>query len=74
MKSVPKLEHDFILNELEYRACRSWLDGANAETIRHPLDYPELEIERRRMKALLAEYEQNWRRSNAASANNLGRS
>jgi len=73
MKIVPKLEHDFILNELEYETCKSWLDEANAEIIRHPLDDPELGIERRRVKALLAEYEQNWRRSNAASGNNLSR-
>jgi hypothetical protein len=36
---------------------------ANEETIRHPLDDPELEMHRQRIKALVAEYENNWRQS-----------
>ena len=63
MKPVPKLANDYILNESEYQACKAWLAEANQETIRHPLDNPELETQRRRIKGLVAEYEQNWRHS-----------
>ena len=63
MKTVPKLVNDFILNESEYRSCKAWLEEANEETIRHPLDNPELETQRRQIKGLVAEYEQNWRHS-----------
>ena len=63
MKPTPKLQNDFILNESEYQACKTWLGQANEETIRHPLDDPELEMQRQRMKALVAEYENNWRHS-----------
>ena len=48
MKPTPKLVSDFIVNETEYRACKAWLADANEETIRHPLDNPELEMQRRR--------------------------
>jgi hypothetical protein len=63
MKPTPKLRNDFIVNEDEYQACKAWLCQANEETIRHPLDDPKLEMERRRIKALIAEYEENWRHS-----------
>jgi hypothetical protein len=63
MKPVPKLQNDFILNESEYQACQTWLAQANKETIRHPLGNPELEMQRQRIKSLIAEYEQNWRHS-----------
>ena len=59
MKPVPKLANDYILNEGEYQACKAWLTEANEETIRHPLDDPELEMHRRRMKGVVSEYEQN---------------
>jgi hypothetical protein len=61
MKPVPSLQNDFILNETEYQACREWLAEANEETIRHPLDDPELEVQRRRIKGFVDEYEENWR-------------
>ena len=61
MEPVPKLRNDYILNESEYRACKAWLAKANEETIRHPLDDAELEVARRRIKALVAEYEEHWR-------------
>lgn len=61
MRPPPKLQNDFIVDESEYQACKAWLAEANEETIRHPLDDPELEIERRRTKGLVAEYEENWR-------------
>jgi len=61
MKPVPSLQNDFIVNENEYLACKAWLAQANAETIRHPLDDPELEIQRRRINGLVSEYEKNWR-------------
>ncbi len=61
MQRVPKLQNDFILNETEYQACNAWLAEANEETIRHPLDDSDLEMQRRRIKALVAEYEENWR-------------
>jgi len=61
MKPVPKLLNDFILNESEYQACQTWLAEANEETIRHPLGNPELEMQRQRIKSLIAEYERNWR-------------
>lgn len=63
MKTVPKLVNDFILNEREYRSCKAWLAEANEETIRHPLDNPELETQRRLITGLVTEYEQNWRHS-----------
>lgn len=63
MKSIPKLLNDFILNESEYQACKAWLAEASEETIRHPLGNPELEMQRQRIKGLIAEYEQNWRHS-----------
>jgi hypothetical protein len=63
MKPTPKLQNDFIVNESEYRACKAWLGQANEETIRHPLDDPELEIHRQHINALVAEYEDNWRHS-----------
>ena len=63
MKPVPKLLNDFILNESEYQACQTWLAEATEETIRHPLGNPELEMQRQRIKSLIAEYEQNWRHS-----------
>jgi len=59
MKPVPKLLNDFILNDSEYQACQTWLAEANEETIRHPLGNPELEMQRQRIKSLIAEYEQN---------------
>jgi len=61
MRSLPTLRNEFIINEREYQACRTWLAEANEETIRHPLDDPELEIQRRNMAGLVAEYELNWR-------------
>jgi hypothetical protein len=61
MKPVPKLVNDFILNESEYQSCKAWLAEANEETIRHPLDDPELETQRQRIKGLVTEYEHNWR-------------
>jgi hypothetical protein len=60
MKPVPKLANDYILNESEYQACKAWLVEANEETIRHPLDNPELEMQRQRIKGLVIEYERNW--------------
>jgi hypothetical protein len=63
MKPAPKLPNDFIVNESEYQACKAWLYQANEETIRHPLDDPELEMQRQRIKALVAEYQNNWRNS-----------
>lgn len=63
MKSPPKLHNDFIVDESEYQACKAWLNQANEETILHPLDDPELEIQRQRIKGLVAEYEENWRHS-----------
>ena len=63
MKPVPKLLNDFILTESEYQACKAWLADANEETVRHPLDNPELEMQRQRIKSLIAEYEHNWRHS-----------
>ncbi|HXU16102.1 MAG TPA: hypothetical protein VN708_13310 [Terriglobales bacterium] len=63
MKTLPKLLNDFILNESEYRSCKAWLAEANEETMRHPLGNPELEMQRQRIKSLVAEYEQNWRHS-----------
>jgi hypothetical protein len=63
MKATPKLHNDFIVNESEYQACKAWLLQANEETVRHPLDDPELEMQRQRIKALVAEYEKNWRNS-----------
>lgn len=61
MKPVPSLQKDFILNETEYQSCKKWLAEANEETIRHPLDDPELEVQRRRIKEFVDEYEENWR-------------
>ena len=63
MRNSPKLRYDFILNEAERRACRLWLEEADAETVRHPLEDPHLEFERQRVKGLLAEYERNWQES-----------
>ena len=63
MKSVPKLVNDFILNESEYCSCKAWLVEANEETILHPLGNPELDMQSRRITALVTEYEQNWRHS-----------
>ncbi len=63
MKPTPKLQNDFIVNESEYQACKAWLDQADEETIRHPLDDPELEMQRQRIKALVSEYTKNWRHS-----------
>jgi hypothetical protein len=63
MKSTPKLQNDFIVNESEHQACKAWLDQADEETIRHPLDDPELEMQRQRIKALVTEYAKNWRHS-----------
>lgn len=63
MKPPPKLENDFIVNASEYQACRAWLNQANEETILHPLDDSELEMQRQRIKGLVAEYEENWRHS-----------
>ena len=61
LTKVPALPNGFITDESEYQACTAWLAAANQETILHPLDNPELEIQRRRMKELVAEYEENWR-------------
>lgn len=63
MKPTPKLQNDFIVNESEYQACAAWLAEANEETIRHPLDNPELEGQRQRIQGLVAEYVANWRHS-----------
>jgi hypothetical protein len=63
MKAMPNLPEDFIIDESDYRACRTWLDEANEETLRHPLGNPELEAQRRQVKSLIAEYEENWRHS-----------
>ena len=63
MKPAPKLQNDFIVNESEYQACKAWLAEANEETIRHPLDDPELEMQRQHINALVAQYEKNWRHS-----------
>jgi indole-3-glycerol phosphate synthase len=64
MTSVPVLKNDFIINEHEYQTCKGWMAEANEETIRHPLDDPELEVHRRRIKKLVDEYEENWRHGN----------
>ncbi len=61
MKPVPSLQNDFIVNEREYQACKAWLAEADEETIRHPLEDPELEVRRRHIKGFVDEYEQNWR-------------
>jgi hypothetical protein len=61
MKPIPQLKNDFILNDQEYQVCNTWLNEANDQTIRHPLEDAELESHRRRMKALVEEYETNWR-------------
>jgi hypothetical protein len=61
MRLVPRLQNDFIVNEEEYQQCKSWLFEANAQTIRHPLEDAGLEIQRRRFKGLVDEYEANWR-------------
>lgn len=61
MRPAPSLQDDFIINEREYQACKTWLAEANDETIRHPLDDPSLEAQRRSMTGLVAEYEVNWR-------------
>jgi hypothetical protein len=61
MKPVPILQNDFIVNESEYQVCVAWLAQANEEVIRHPLDNPELEMQRQRIKRLIADYKQNWR-------------
>jgi hypothetical protein len=61
MRLAPKLQEDFIVNERDYQACKTWLDEANAETILHPLGNRELEAQRQHIKSLIAEYEQNWR-------------
>jgi hypothetical protein len=61
MKPIPQLKNDFILNDQEYQVCKTWLNEANEQTIRHPLEDAELESDRRRMKALVEEYETNWR-------------
>ncbi len=66
MQPLAKLSNDFILNETEYQACKAWLVEANEETIRHPLGNPELEMQRRRIKSLISEYERNWRHSGEA--------
>jgi len=63
MLPPPNLQNDFIVNESEYQTCRAWLNQANKETILHPLDDSELEIQRQRIKGLVAEYEENWRHS-----------
>jgi len=63
MNPIPKLSNDYILNESEYQACKAWLGEANSETIRHPLDNPELEMQRRCIQGLVSEYERNWRYS-----------
>ena len=63
MKATPRLQNDFIVNESEYQACVAWLAEANEETIRHPLDNPELEEQRQRIKGLVDEYVANWRRT-----------
>ena len=63
MKPFPNLLNDFILNESEYHACKAWLADANEETICHPLDNPELEMQRQHIKRFMTEYEQNWRHS-----------
>jgi hypothetical protein len=61
MRLAPRLKNDFIVNEEEYQQCKAWLFEATAQTIRHPLEDPELEIQRRRIKGLVNEYESNWR-------------
>jgi hypothetical protein len=61
--TLPALPNGFITDESEYQACTAWLAAANEETIRHPLDDPDLEIQRRRIRELVAEYEENWRHS-----------
>jgi hypothetical protein len=61
MKPIPPLKNDFILNDQEYQLCNTWLNEANEQTIRHPLEDAELETDRRRMKAMVEEYETNWR-------------
>ncbi|MGI9102582.1 MAG: hypothetical protein ACR2IF_09085 [Terriglobales bacterium] len=63
MRPVPSLQNDFIVDEREYQACKAWLAEAKEETIRHPLDDAELEIQRRRIKGFVDEYEENWRHS-----------
>jgi len=61
MRLPPSLQNDFIVNEREYEACKTWLAEANEETIRHPLDDPPLEIQRRSMTEVVTDYEVNWR-------------
>ncbi len=58
---IPTLPNGFITDEREYQVCKAWLAAADEETIRHPLDNPDLEIQRRRMHELVAEYKENWR-------------
>ena len=61
MIAAPTLRNDFIVNEREYQACKAWLDEVNEHIVRHPLENPGLEVQRRSIKAMIAEYEENWR-------------
>jgi hypothetical protein len=61
LKTAPRLPNGFIVNEEEYLLCKEWLDEANQQTVLHPLEDADLEIQRRRMKSLVEEYEANWR-------------
>jgi hypothetical protein len=61
LKTAPRLPNGFIINEEEYLLCKEWLDEANQQTVLHPLEDADLEIQRRRMKSLVEEYEANWR-------------
>ena len=60
MRAIPHLQNDFIVNEGEYLQCKSWLEEATEQTIQHPLEDPELEMNRRIFKELVHEYESNW--------------
>ena len=62
MKSIPHLRNDFIVNEEEYQQCKAWLAEATEQTIQHPLEDPELEMQRRRFKEMVQDYESNWRK------------
>jgi hypothetical protein len=62
LKTAPRLPNGFIVNEEEYLLCKEWLDEADQQTVLHPLKDADLEVQRRRMKSFVEEYEANWRR------------
>jgi hypothetical protein len=60
MRSVPRLQNGFILNDSEYQLCKAWLQEATEQIVRRPLEDADLEMQRREMKSLVDEYEANW--------------